>query len=448
MAVYGLGGICLFLHLCLPMAAASNVVFMSLRNGPAFILAPVENIDASSVFVYHSTGARDDAPDSWGASYLCRDMMLYGATQNFEPYDRVNTVKQVGGFNDVVVSYDHVVSSYVIPTIELETILRFESECLNSLQLSDKYIDIQRGLLIKNVTSMNGNILVKADRMVKSKVFEGTVYERPIYGYPETIKNIHNQGVKDTYARFKDLSKIIMVISGNFDVNELKKLLSKYFGGWVPPNENPRRPPLPQVPQSVPPRNKFYSENMMVDGLRGFEAIYGIRGPSIYDAEYVVFDFLRYYLTDARISELEREMNRVYGLNVTLSCELTDFLECNALTLTVYAKDRKTLENAKWVINRKMDALSRRWPEIVSDKKLKMVKSLMEIDFLKKMSLIEKRSAFLADYFRIFRERQLNTAEDDYVRRIRKITAWDVVRVAQKYFVKPNRVLFNVVPSK
>ena len=65
----------------------------------------------------------------------------------------------------------------------------------------------------------------------------------------------------------------------------------------------------------------------------------------------------------------------------------------------------------------------------------------MEIDFLKNMTVLEKRSAFLAEHYHL--SGSLN-AEDVYLNRIRKINIYDIYRISQKYLDKDNLVNLNV----
>ena len=67
---------------------------------------------------------------------------------------------------------------------------------------------------------------MRASNWVKEMLFTGSIYETPVYGNLEEIRGFDIQRVKKLYDNFRDLSNIIMVISGEFDMAELKKSIN------------------------------------------------------------------------------------------------------------------------------------------------------------------------------------------------------------------------------
>jgi predicted Zn-dependent peptidase len=96
------------------------------------------------------------------------------------------------------------------------------------------------------------------------------------------------------------------------------------------------------------------------------------------------------------------------------------------------------MEKAKYVFEKEFDALQK-FP--ISSYNLKIVKSLMELDFLKSMNKLEKRSMMLAENYHMFGN--LNF-EKNYLKRIRKISQYDIIEISKKYLVKENLVILNV----
>ena len=72
---------------------------------------------------------------------------------------------------------------------------------------------------------------------------------------------------------------------------------------------------------------------------------------------------------------------------------------------------------------------------------MKVTKSLMEIDFMKNMSVLENRGILLAEYFHL--TGNLNF-EETYLRRIKKISSYDIIRVSKDYLKKENLAILNV----
>jgi predicted Zn-dependent peptidase len=431
----------IFLNFSLyPQAAVYNEVSsFKLSNGLRVILSPVDNIKAVCVLLYHQTGVRDDPAEIRGASYLYQNLMLLG-TQNLDIYDRILYLKGNGGISDRIVSYDYSIFYQLVPASDINNALYLESERISSLQLTSSNIRIEQNLVYaKNYRITNSNVHVRASNWVKSMLFAGSIYETPVYGNLEEIRGFNYQVVKKLYDNFRNLSNIIMVISGEFDIAELRKSINKHFGilSSLPgPTRNVKKSDT-----SLAPGKKFVSENLLVDNLSESFILYGILGPAKFNFDHLYFDFIRCYLVDERISKLEEQLNRQRNLNVFISYESIDHLDASTLIIKIAAKRRANLERARFFLVKKLDALQK---GTVSNADVKMTKSLMEIDFMKKMSRLETHSAFLAENYQ---ETGKLNGEENHLKRIRKINAYDIYRIARTYLEKGNRVNLNVYPK-
>jgi zinc protease len=431
----------IFLNLSLyPQAAIYNdVSSFKLSNGLRVILSPIDNIKAVCVLLYHQTGVRDDPPEIRGASYLYQNLMLLG-TRNLDIYDRIFYLSRTGGFGDRIVSYDYSLFYQVVPASAINNALYLESERISTLQRPDSNIRAELNrVYAKNYRLNNSNVNVKASNWVRSMLFAGSIYEIPVYGNLEEIRGFDTQKVKKLYDNFRDLSNIIMVISGEFDKAELKKSINKYFGilSFLPkPARN-----ITKSDTSLAPRKKFVTTNWLEENLSESFILYGILGPAKFNFDHLYFDFIRYYLVDERISKLEETLNRERNLNVFISYESIDYLEASALIIKIAAKRRANLERARFFLVKQLDAMLK---STIPNADVKMTKSLMEIDFMKKMSRLETRSVFLAESYQETGELK---GEENYLKRIRNLNTYDIFRIAKTYLAKDNRVNLNVYPK-
>jgi predicted Zn-dependent peptidase len=423
-----------------PQTAVYNeVTSFKLSNGLQVILSPVVNTKAACVLLFHQTGVRDDPPEIRGASYLYQNLMLLG-TKNLDRYDRIFYLSRNGGFGDRIVSYDYSIFYQVVPASDINNALYLESERISSLQRPNSNIrsELNR-VYAKNYRLNNSNVHIKASSWVKSMLFAGSIYETPVYGNLEEIRGFDIQAVKKLYDNFRNLSNTIMVISGEFDMAELKKSINKYFGvlSFIPkPARN-----LKKSNTSLASEKKFVTDTWLEENLSESFILYGIRGPAKFSFDHLYFDFIRCYLVDERISKLEETLNRERNLNVFISYESIDYLEASALIIKIAAKRRAYLERARFFLIKELDALLK---TTIPNADVKMTKSLMEIDFMKKMSRLETRSAFLAESYQ---ETGKFNGEENYLKRIRKINTYDIYRIAQTYLKKDNRVKLNVYPK-
>ena len=176
----------------------------------------------------------------------------------------------------------------------------------------------------------------------------------------------------------------------------------------------------------------------MIENIPQNFSIYGIRAPSKLSYDYLYFNFIKYYLVDQRFSELERIINIKNRLNININYEYTDNIESNALIITMSSVKRINLERAKFLLNKKLQSLMN---FRISSSSFKALKSLIEIDFMKSMTKLEKRSIMLAENFHLFGNLNI---EETYLKRLKRATSYDILRICRKYLSKNNRVILNV----
>lgn len=425
--------------MCFPVEADSqtNITTFALPNGLRVILAPIDHIEAACVMLYHLTGARDDPPDLKGASYLYQTLML-GGTQNLDPLDRIMFIKKYGGSSNGIVDYDNSIFCQLVPDSEVNNALWLESERISSLRLEDQNIDVLKDNIYKRYSRLNSsNVHFRAISWVKSLVFEGTVYQTPIYGNLEQLMGFNNQKIKKIYENFSDLSDIIMVVTGKFNIAEVKETINKHFAGLPGQRKNQKRNYLQKEP-----RKEYVYKNWTEDTVEQPFVLYGVRGPSKLNPDHLCFDLIRYYLLDKRISKLDRLLNQRTDLDVNLSYEYTDYIEANALVIKISTNRRLDLEKAKYVLANELKTLSE---ESLSADNVKMIKTLMEIDFKKDIMDLKTRGLMLAENFHL--SGSVDFAEK-YLQSLRKITPFDVARIAKKYLKKENQVILNVYGQK
>ncbi len=417
-----------------PISAQTvTVSSFELPNGLKVILSPSNDMQAAAVCVYHMHGARNEPADSRGISYLYQYLMFDG-NENLEPYDHVLFVNKMGGIVSGRVNYDNAVFYETLPAQEINVALWLESERLKSLRLQDANIDYHKNQIFNRINRLwESSQNFKAQTWVNSKVFEGSAYEYPLYGDLNKIRFLSNDRIRESYQNFQNLANILLIIAGKFDINELRAGINKFFQD-IPPGRKPSNPVFSAHNQ----RKSFLLKNWMIEGLKRNFVVYGIKSPAKIGYNFMYFDFLRYYLTDPRFARLDHILNIVNKLDVEIESSFTDYMEANCLTIQISAVKRINLEKAKYVLEKEFQALS---SNPISNSDVRAVRSLMEIDFLKSMVSLEERCLRIGEFFHMFGE--LNFF-DVQLKRLRKITSYDIMESAKKYLVKENQVVLNV----
>ncbi len=404
-----------------------------LPNGLKVILAPSNGLQSAAVCVYHMRGARHDPVDSRGISYLYQYLMFDG-NENLEPLDHILFINKMGGVVSGRVNYDNAVFYEVLPAQEVNVALWLESERLKSLRLQDGNIDYHKNQIFNRINRlMETSQSFKAQTWVNSMVFEGSAYEVPLYGDLSKLRSLSNDRIREAYPSFQNLANILLIIAGKFDINELRAGINKFFQD-IPPGRRPASPAFSAQNQ----RKSHVFKNWVVPGLKRHFVVYGIKVPAKIGYNFMYFDFLRYYLTDPRFCRLDHILNTVNKLDIEIESNFTDHMEANCLTIQVSSPKRINIEKAKFILEKEFQALGH---APIGNSELRAVRSLMEIDFLKSMVSLEERCVRLGEFYHMFSD--LNFF-DVQLRRLRRITSYDVMESAKRYLLKENQVILNV----
>jgi predicted Zn-dependent peptidase len=340
----------------------------------------------------------------------------------------------MGGTVSARVSYDNSIFYEVLPASEINVALWLESERLKSLRLEDENIDYHKNQVFNRINRLwESNQNFKAQTWVNANIFEGSPYAYPLYGDLNKIRYLSNDRIRENYRKFQNLSNIFLIVAGKFDINELKAGINKFFQN-IPPGKRSQD----QVFNAANQHGSYFVKNLLIPDLKNNSTVFGIKAPGKISYNFVYFDFLRYYLTDPRFSRLNYILNKVNKLNVEIESTYSDYFEANVLTIQLSSPERINLEKAKYVLGQEFLALT---TNLISNAEMKAIRSLMEIDFLKSASSMEDRCLRIGEFYHMFGELDFF---DIQLRRLRRITSYDILANAKKYLSKENQVVLNV----
>ncbi len=426
--------LCFIVFLSIQLFSNFDVNYYKLHNGLTVILSPEKDAGSICIMVYHKNGVRDDPAAIRGASYLYQSLMFLG-TQNLAPYERILFTKNNGGRSSGRVNYDNSIFYQVVPDNDINYALWIESERLKSLDLSDRNITEQKNKIYRRIYNIsNRSVNFRAMSWIHGEIYRNTLYSTPLHGELEKINSFDNNSIRNLYTSFTNPKNIIIVISGHFEENDIREKIERYFSGLS--SSSRHRPSREIIPSEM--TKGYVYKNWMRELLPEHFILYGIKAPSKLNLDHLYFNFIKYYLVDKRISKLDRIFKSNLKMDINISYEYSDNIGANALVIKVASPKRAEIEKARFYLNRVFLMLQ---TDRLTSSEIKTIKSLMEIDYLKKISTPEGRCLILAENFHMSGSLD---KENSFIRRLRRINAYDLLRISKKYLVKKNLVILNV----
>lgn len=231
-----------------------------LDNGLKVLVHHDNTTPVVAVNILYDIGARDEHPEKTGFAHLFEHLM-FGGSIHIPKYDE--PLEKAGGENNAFTNNDITNYYLTIPVNNMETAFWLESDRMLSLAFSEKSLEVQRNVVSEEFKQVYlnqpyGDVWL----LLRELAYKVHPYQWPTIGKKlEHIQQASMQDVKDFFFRFYRPNNAIMVVAGNINTENVKKLADKWFGaipkGNVPLRNLPKEPEqkefrFSQVKRDVP----------------------------------------------------------------------------------------------------------------------------------------------------------------------------------------------------
>ncbi len=212
-----------------------------LDNGLRVILHRDQTSPLVAVDLWYHVGSKDEQPGRTGFAHLFEHLMFMGSAH--APYPAFDAIMENwGGHNNGTTSNDRTNYYEIGPANLLETFLWLEADRLATLPsvITDEELDRQRKVVQnERRQSYENRPYGRAELIVPETMYEPThPYHWPVIGSHEDLEAATVADVRDFFDRFYRPSNASLVIAGDFDPAEVRRLCDRYFG-WLPARPAP-----------------------------------------------------------------------------------------------------------------------------------------------------------------------------------------------------------------
>lgn len=395
----------------------------TLANGLKVIIHEDNTTPMAVLNVLYDVGARDENPAQTGFAHLFEHLM-FGGSVNIPNYDE--PLQKVGGENNAFTSND-ITNYYIqVPAANIETAFWLESDRMLNLAFSEKSLDVQRNVVIEEfkqryLNQPYGDVWLK----LRPMAYTTHPYKWATIGEKiEHVANAQMEHVKAFFARFYHPANATLVIAGDVNPEEVKKLAQKWFGS-IPAAEKLRRN-LPKEPAQTGIRRSVVQAQVPVN------AIYmAFHMPARNAPGYHAADVLSEILSRGQSSRLYRRLVKDNPLFVDLNAYITSSIDPGLFVLEGKVQSSVTLEAAEKAIWEQLHLLA---DEEVPERELEKVKNKIESTLIfSDMGLLE-RAINLAYYELLGDASEVNREPELY----RAVSAEEIKHIAGSIFKEDN----------
>ncbi|HEY0381623.1 MAG TPA: pitrilysin family protein [Candidatus Elarobacter sp.] len=215
--------------------APISFVDRTLANGLRVILAPNRRVPSVAIDVAYRVGGKDDPPGRSGFAHLFEHLMFKGTSRTApETIDRLT--EDVGGFNNAFTSEDITNYYEVVPSNHLERLLWAEADRLASLDVNAANFATERDVVIGEYDQ---RILAEPygmlDELVNREAYAVHPYRSGVIGSPAELNAASLDDVVAFHATYYRPDNAILVVAGDFEVDEASRWIDAYFGAIPTP---------------------------------------------------------------------------------------------------------------------------------------------------------------------------------------------------------------------
>ncbi|MDG1330701.1 MAG: pitrilysin family protein [Crocinitomicaceae bacterium] len=403
-----------------------------LDNGLTVLFHKDTTTPMAVVNILYNVGARDESEDKTGFAHLFEHLM-FGGSVNIPEFD--TPLQLAGGENNAFTSND--ITNYydVLPVNNIETALWLESDRMLSLAFTPKSLEVQRSVVIEEfkqryLNQPYGDVWLE----LRPEVYKIHPYKWATIG--KEIKHIEEatmEDVKGFFNKFYHPANAILCIGGNLELDEVKRLTTKWFGD-IPAGEINKRD-LPKEPKQTEFREKTIERAVPTDAF-----YYAFRMEDRLHPDYLVYDTLSDILGRDKSSRLYKSLKKELGLVSNISAYVTGSIDSGLLIISGKLNDGVTFDQLDEAFWKELDKLLN---SKVSDEELSriMVKIRTSNEFQHQAVL--NRAMALCMNELLGDADMINHESEKYA----AITADDLQRVAASTLIKTNCTLLNVKAS-
>ena len=229
--------------------APANIEQFTLSNGLTVIVKADRRAPTAAHMLWVRVGSMDEVDGTSGVAHVLEHMLFKGTATTL-PGEFSRRVAALGGRDNAFTSRDATGYHQQIPSNKLEDVMRLEADRFANNQWPD--VEFKREIEV--VKEERRSRTEESPRALMSEAanavtFTASPYRRPVVGWMSDLDAMTAQDARDFYQRWYVPGNAAVVIAGDVDVQEVRRLAEKYYGP-IPMRPVPARKPRDEPEQT------------------------------------------------------------------------------------------------------------------------------------------------------------------------------------------------------
>lgn len=392
---------------------------------------------AAPVFAYQTwfrVGSRHERPGKTGIAHLFEHLM-FNETETLPPGEFDRQFELQGGNTNAATWVDWTYYQDDLPASELELAVRLESERMQRLVVKERQVETERGVVISErrlrvEDDVDGFMSEELFRLAYTK----HPYHWPTIGWMRDIENITLADAVAFYRTYYAPNNATVVLVGDIEEQRALSLITSYYCG-IPAQEIPAADAVVE-PAQTSERRATYKKPVVTDKL-----LVGYKAPAFTDPDHLLLDLLSDLLIGGASSSVYCDLVIEREIMSSIGGSVTPFRDPGLWELGGSLQRGHSAAEALAIFDTHIERLRRDGPAADA---VERARARALTGFYGGLRTAHGKAASLGEYETTGGDYRMLFAVPEILRRV---TAADMQRVAQRYLSPDQRTVIIAEPD-
>lgn len=420
-------------------AESGKVYEQVLNNGMKILIKEDHRSPVVVSQVWYKVGASYEPGGLTGVSHMLEHMMFKG-TKLYPAGEFSRIIAENGGQENAFTGSDYTAYFQTLEKSRLEISFKLEADRMRNLDLKAEELEKELQVVTEERRMRTDDKpRAKTQEQFNAVAFTNSPYKNPVIGWPSDIANYKVEDLQVWYQQWYAPNNAVLVVVGDVEAQSVFKLAEKYFADLQPseikslkPQEELEQKGLRKLTVKAPAKLPYIMMGYKVPVLKTAKP----------ETDAYALEVLAGILDGGNSARLSSQLIRGKQIAVSVGAEydLTARLS-ELLMLEATPAEGQTVFDLEYALKQEVLQLK---SELVSPEELQRVKAQILAS-----DVYQKDSNF-------FQAMQLGLLEtvglgwqraDDYLAKIKQVSAEQVREVARKYLIEDNLTVAYLDPQ-
>ena len=409
-----------------------------LENGLDVVLHQDKSDPIVSLAIQYGVGSNREKTGRTGFAHLF-EHMLFQESENVPQDQFFKKIQDAGGTLNGGTWKDGTIYYEIVPNNALETVLWLESDRMGFLintVTESAFYNQQEVVQNEKRQRVDNNPYGHTSWVIDKNLYpEGHPYNWQVIGELVDLQNATIDDVKEFYNSYYGPNNATLVLAGDFETEDAKALIKKYFGEINPKEEVAKLEPQPVTLSKT--KRLFHEDNFAT--APQLNMVWPT--PQQYKEDAYALDFLAELISNGKKAPLYQVLVKDKNLTSRTTAYNNSQELAGEFYITITANNGVNLNEVETGIFEAFKILE---IEGVSDRDIERIKSGLETNFYNGIGSVLGKSFQLAQYNVFAGDPGFITTD---IENIKKVTKEDVMRVYEKYIKNKPFIMTSFVPK-